>query len=253
MSTPTTTRSGERGRAERGAGASARPRRVPWLLDVYQSALGKKYAMALTGLVLMLYVLVHMIGNLKLYLGASQLNHYSEWLREVGAPALPHTGLLWIVRLALIVSFAVHIHAAYSLTRMNRRARPERYRSRRDYIAADFAGRTMRWTGVIVGLFVIFHLLDLTWGYANPDFVRGDVYHNVVASFQRWPVALFYVLANVALGYHLYHGGWSLFQSMGWNNPRFKHWRRYFAVAFAALVVLGNISFPVAVVTGLVG
>jgi succinate dehydrogenase / fumarate reductase cytochrome b subunit len=110
----------------------------------------------------------------------------------------------------------------------------------------------MRWSGVIVLLFVLYHLSDLTWGFANPDFIRGDVYHNVVASLSAWPTALFYVLANLALGVHLYHGSWSLFQSLGINNPRFNHWRRYFAVVFALVVTLGNLSFPIAIVFGLV-
>jgi succinate dehydrogenase / fumarate reductase cytochrome b subunit len=145
------------------------------------------------------------------------------------------------------------VHAAYALTRINRRARPDAYRSKRDYVAADFASRTMRWTGVIVLLFVVFHLLDLTWGPANPDFVAGDPYGNVVASFQRWPVALVYIAANLALALHLYHGAWSLFQSLGWSHPRWNRWRRRFAVAFTVLVAGGNISFPIAVLTGVVG
>ncbi len=216
--------------------------------SLYSTAVGKKYAMAISGLILMGYVLVHMIGNLKIYFGADSLNKYSEWLREVGEPALPREWLLWGVRFVLLAAVVIHIHAAYALTMMNRRARPERYASRRDYVAADFASRTMRWTGVIVVAFVVFHLLDLTWGTANPDFVHGDVYRNVVASFERVPVAIAYVIANMALGVHLYHGAWSLFQSMGW----FGTWRRPFSIVFAALIVMGNVSFPLAVMFGVV-
>jgi succinate dehydrogenase / fumarate reductase cytochrome b subunit len=221
----------------------ARPR------SLYGTYVGKKYAMAISGIVLMLFVLGHMIGNLKLYLGASQLDAYGHWLRGVGEPALPRQTLLWAVRIVLIAAVAIHIHAAYALTLVNRRARPLPYRSARDYVAASFASRTMRWTGVIVALFVVFHLLDLTWGAANPDFRAGDPYHNVVASFQRWPVAIAYVVANLALALHLYHGAWSLTQSMGWVFAR----RRELAIAFAAIVALGNVSFPIAVVTGIVG
>ena len=119
-------------------------------------------------------------------------------------------------------------------------------------MAANFASRTMRWTGVIVLLFLAWHLADLTWGWANPDFVRGDVYHNVVSSLERVPVAVFYIVANLALGVHLFHGAWSLFQSLGFNNPRFNPWRRWFAVAFTAVVVIGNVSFPIAVQLGVV-
>src|SRR3954464_2217258 len=217
--------------------------------SLYSTAVGKKYAMAISGMVLMAFVLAHMVGNLKIYLGASSLDRYSHWLREVGEPALPQQTLLWAVRIVLLVALVVHLHAAYALTQMNRHARPIKYQGRRDFAAADYASRTMRWTGIIVLLFVIFHLLDLTWGPANPDFVEGDPYHNVVTSFQRIPVALVYVLANLALGVHLYHGAWSLFQSMGWVRP----WRRQFAVVFTALIVAGNVSFPIAVMIGAVG
>jgi succinate dehydrogenase / fumarate reductase cytochrome b subunit len=218
---------------------------------IYATAVGKKYAMAISGIVLMAFVLAHMVGNLKLYAGAGPMDTYSHWLRTVGGPELPPRLLLYIERAILLAALAVHVHAAYVLTRINRRARPDAYRSRRDYVAADFASRTMRWTGVIVLLFVVFHLLDLTWGAANPDFVAGDPYHNVVVSFRRWPVALVYIAANVALAFHLYHGAWSLFQSMGWQAGR--RWRRQFAVAFMVVVAGGNISFPIAVLTGLVG
>jgi succinate dehydrogenase / fumarate reductase cytochrome b subunit len=216
---------------------------------LYSTYVGKKYAMAISGILLMLFILGHMIGNLKLYLGASDLDNYSHWLRTVGEPALPAQTLLWIVRIVLLAAVVIHIHSAYALTMVNRRARPVRYASERDYVAASFASRTMRWTGILVGLFVIFHLLDLTWGTANPDFRDGDPYHNVVASFQRVPVAIVYVIANLALALHLYHGAWSLTQSMGWV---FRH-RRALAIAFAVLIAVGNVSFPIAVVTGIVG
>jgi succinate dehydrogenase / fumarate reductase cytochrome b subunit len=223
------------------AAVSSRP-------SLYSTAVGKKYAMAISGMVLMAFVLVHMIGNLKIYFGSTALDNYSRWLRTVGEPALPEQWLLWGVRIVLLVALAVHLHAAYTLTMINRRARPEAYRSKRDYVAADFASRTMRWTGIIVLLFIVFHLLDLTWGPANPDFVEGDPYRNVITSFQRVPVALIYVISNVALGVHLYHGAWSLFQSMGCTRP----WRREFASVFAGLIVLGNVSFPLAVMFGVI-
>ena len=108
-----------------------------------------------------------------------------------------------------------------------------RYQSKRDYVAANFAARTMRWTGIIVLLFLAFHLADLTWGWFNPDFVRGEVYRNVDASLSRLPVTIIYIVGNIALGIHLFHGTWSLFQSLGWNNPRFNQWRRGLATAIA--------------------
>lgn len=230
-------------------------RQAPWIVELYRSALGKKYAMAITGVVWLGYVVAHMIGNLKIYAGAESLNHYAHWLRDgLLYPILPHTWMLWILRVMLIVALAVHIHAAWSLTVMNRKARPVGYQSQRDFVVADFAARTMRWTGVVVLAFILFHLADLTWGVeaVNPDYVKGEVYDNVVASFQRVPVAIFYIIANVALGLHLYHGTWSLFQTLGINNRRFNAYRRQLAIGLTAVVVIGNISFPVAVMTGIV-
>jgi succinate dehydrogenase / fumarate reductase cytochrome b subunit len=229
------------------------PKRTrPWLLEMYGTAVGKKYAMALSGIAWMGYVLAHMVGNLKVYLGDEDLDHYAEWLRNLATPALPRTVLLWGMRSVLIVAIVVHIHAAWSLTRTNWGARGGGYKSDRDYVVANFASRTMRWTGIIVGLFIVFHLFDLTWGQANPDFERGHVHDNLVASFERVPVAVFYVLANLALGLHLFHGAWSLFQSMGWSHPRFNQWRRWFAWSFAAVITLGNITFPVMVQAGVI-
>jgi succinate dehydrogenase / fumarate reductase cytochrome b subunit len=236
-----------------GTAAGAKKRRKLFLLDLYGTAVGKKYVMALTGIALMGYVLAHMIGNLKMFLGADEINHYGEFLRELLVPLAPRTVVLWILRIGLIGAAVLHVHAAYSLTVLNRQARSVKYQSERDYQAANFASRTMRWTGIIVLLFVLFHLADLTWGFANPDFVRGDPYHNVVESMSRVPVAVLYIVANIALGVHLYHGAWSLFQSMGWNSPRFNRWRRGFAIAFATLITVGNVSFPIAVQAGIVG
>ncbi len=221
-------------------------------VEFYRSAIGKKYVMAITGIIGMGYVFAHMVGNLKMYLGPEEINHYGEFLRELLVPILPRTWTLWILRIVLIIALVLHVHAAFALTMMNRRARPERYQSKRDYVAANFASRTMRWSGIIVLLFLFWHLADFTWGWVNPGFVRGDVYRNVDASLSRWPVAILYIVANIALGVHLFHGAWSLFQSLGWNNPRFNAWRRHFATAFAAIIVLGNVSFPIAVLAGIV-
>jgi succinate dehydrogenase / fumarate reductase cytochrome b subunit len=127
-----------------------------------------------------------------------------------------------------------------------------KYQSARDYQVASFASRTMRWTGIIVALFLLWHLADFTWGWVNPDFVRGEVYRNVDASLSRLPAALLYIVANIALGIHLFHGTWSLFQSMGWNNPRFNSWRRWIATGFATVIVVGNVSFPIAVLAGII-
>jgi succinate dehydrogenase / fumarate reductase, cytochrome b subunit len=234
--------------------ALRRPGAVPgaWILEFYRSNVGKKAVMAVTGIVLLAYVLLHMIGNLKLYQGAEELNAYAEWLRTIGYPGLPEEGALWLMRGLLLVSFVLHIHAATVLTLTNRKARPIGYKSRRDFAVASYAARTMRWTGIIVLLFVVYHLLHLTTGDAHHDFVEHDVYHNVVEGFQRWEVSAFYIVANLALGLHIFHGVWSLFQSLGWNNKRFNPWRRSFAAIFTIVVVAGNVSFPIAVLTGIV-
>ncbi|HEX6031829.1 MAG TPA: succinate dehydrogenase cytochrome b subunit [Tepidiformaceae bacterium] len=240
------------GRAPVVSPVRTRPGSRLWFLDFYSSSVGKKAVMAVTGIVILGYVFAHMAGNLHLYQGADKLNGYGEHLRTIGEPILPHTGFLWILRSVLILAFVLHIHSAFSLTRINRKARPVKYQGGRDYIAANYAARTMRWTGVIVGLFLIYHLMDLTWGVGGADFTRGEPYQNLVASFERTPVAIVYIIANLALGLHIFHGAWSLFQSLGWNNPRFNPWRKAFAVAFAAVIVAGNVSFPIAVMTGIV-
>jgi succinate dehydrogenase / fumarate reductase, cytochrome b subunit len=229
-----------------------RSKRSPFIVELYRSALGKKYVMAITGIVGLGYVLAHMIGNLKLYQSAESFNLYAETLRSLLYPIAPERSILNLLRAVLILALIAHVVAAWQLTMMNRRARPERYRSKRDYVAADFAARTMRWTGVIVLLFLVYHLADLTWGWVNPAPAGSTPYEKVIASFSVPAVAGFYLLANLALGLHIYHGTWSLFQSMGWNNRRFNHWRRTLAIAFTVVVVGGNLSFPIAVLTGVI-
>ena len=222
------------------------------IVRFWRSAIGKKWVMAVTGIMLLGFVLFHMIGNLKIYLGAVHLDEYAEWLRTIGEPFVPRGVFLWILRVGLILAFFGHIVSAAQLTRMNHRSRPVKYQSPRDYVAADFASRTMRWTGVIVGLFVIFHLMDLTWGTVDPGWARGHVYANVIHSFQRVPVAIVYIVANIALAFHIYHGAWSMFQSLGINNPKWNDARRTFALGFALLIGIANVSFPLMVVTGVV-
>jgi succinate dehydrogenase / fumarate reductase cytochrome b subunit len=234
---------------------------LPWPLEFYRSAVGKKWVMAITGILLLGFVLAHMIGNLKVYIGylaeegAYEIDIYGEALRTLLFPILPHHVALWIVRIGLIVAFGLHIHAAATLTLMNRRARPVDYQGPREYLAADYASRTMRWSGVIVAAYLLWHLADFTWGmqpFAPDGWERGAVYANFIASFSRWPVAALYILANLLLGIHIFHGAWSMFQSLGVNHPRFNPWRRWFAQAFAAVIVVANVSFPVAVLAGII-
>jgi succinate dehydrogenase / fumarate reductase cytochrome b subunit len=231
-----------------GAQPIRRPRTGgPLPVRFYRSAIGKKWVMAITGIVLMSFVLVHLIGNIKLFLSKEEINLYGEALRDMPGHLLPRTWLLWGIRIGLIAAFVFHIHAAYGLTVINHKARPVKYQSKRDYVAADFASRTMRWTGIIVLLFLLFHLADLTWGQANSEFVRGDAYNNHVYSLQRPIVAIISGVSMIALAFHLFHGSWSLFQSMGLNNPRYNKARRGFAIGFAVLIGAGNLMFPIAV------
>lgn len=222
------------------------------LSNFYRSAVGRKALMAASGIVLFGFVLVHMLGNLKLYQGPEKLNAYAEWLREVGSPLLPHSGLLWIARAVLLAAVGVHVVTAAQLTLRNWQARPQKYRQR-EVLEATYASRTVRWAGVIIGLYVVYHLAHLTFGWSQPDFIPGDVYHNVVSGFQIWWVSAIYIVAQIALGIHLYHGLWSMFQSLGWwKSSRPPDWRRRFAQVFAWIITLGNLSFPLAVLTGLV-
>lgn len=231
----------------------SRPTRTaPWPVEFYRSAVGKKWVMAVTGLMIMGFVFFHAVGNLKVYLGAEGFNHYGEFLRELLVPLVPRTFALWVfLRAGLIVAFILHIHSAYGLTRMNHRANGEGYQQSRDYQAATAASRSMRWTGVVIGLFIIFHLADLTWGNLNPQFQRGDVYRNFIATFERPAVSAVYIVANIALGIHLFHGAWSMFQSLGLNNPKWNAWRKNFAIGFAGMIMAINLSFPITVMAGL--
>jgi len=228
--------------------ATATAARISGLSD---SSVGKKILMAVTGLVLYGFVIAHMVGNLKVYMGAEAFNHYAEGLRTLGAPIFPRGQLLWIARIILLISVIVHITAAVKLTLRSRRARKIPYK-KYDGLEFSYASRTMVWGGLAILAFVIFHLLDLTFGTVNPAFIPGDAYHNFVATFQRLPVALAYILAMIPLGMHLYHGFWSMLQTLGANNPKYNRVRRPVALGLAALITLGNMSFPIAVLAGLV-
>ena len=209
------------------------------------SSIGRKVVMAVTGLILFGFVIGHLLGNLQVYQGPEKLNGYAEALRHLGP-------LLWVARGVLLLSVGLHIWAAVSLTRSNRSARPRGY-ERWDSQSSTYASRTMRWSGVIVLLFVVYHLLHFTFGarVVHPQFIPGDVYHNFITGFQNPLVSAFYILAMLALGLHLYHGAWSILQTVGASHPRLDRVRYGLAAVVTALIVLGNISMPVAVMAGL--
>ncbi len=210
------------------------------------SSIGRKVVMAVTGAILFGFVLVHMLGNLQVYLGPESLNAYGEFLRH-----LLHGAGIWIFRAVLLAAVLLHIWSATSLTLTSRRARPVAYREQK-WKESTYASRTMRWSGVILFFFIVYHLMHLTLGNAHPSFIEGDVYHNFVAGFRSVPVSFVYIVAMVLLGMHLRHGVWSMFQTLGVSHPRYIAMAKTGAWIFAAIIVLGNISFPLAVLAGII-
>lgn len=222
-------------------------------LAIYRSSIGKKVIMAVTGFIWVGFVIIHMVGNLKLYYGEpSHLNEYGEFLRTVGEPALPYGGLLWIARIVLVTAVVLHVVMAYQLSMQSMAGRSTRYKVKKA-VQATFASQTMRYGGVAILLFIVFHILHLTTGTLHGSFAHGKPYENVVAGFQNPVVSIIYIVAMVALGLHLYHGTWSMFQTLGLNNRRYNGLFRGIATAVALIVAIGNISFPLAVLTGFIG
>ena len=208
------------------------------------STVGLKLIMAVTGVVLSGFVLGHMAGNLKVFEGAEALNAYGRLLRFEMA-------FLWGARLTLLTAVALHIFAYLKLTRDSLAARPVGYR-KTSYRESSYASRTMRISGPLLLGFIIFHLLHLTTGTVHPSYEEGDVYHNVVSGLRAAPVAVFYLLAMTALGFHLWHGIWSLFQTLGAGQPRYNSLGRHVATVFTLVVVLGFSAVPLAVLARIV-
>jgi len=207
---------------------------------------GKKVVMAVTGAILFLFVIGHMVGNLQIFEGPAQMNYYAYALRR-----FPE--LLWAVRIVLLMSVLLHIISSVQLALRKSSARPVGY-AKRDNIASSYASRTMYWSGPIILAFVIYHLLDLTAGtvHQGGQFLRGDVYRNVVSDFQVWYVSAWYIFSMILLGFHIRHGAWSMFQSIGFNHPRHTPILKKIAAVFAVIIVLGYISIPISVMLGLV-
>lgn len=203
-----------------------------------------KAVMAVTGFVLYGFVFVHMVGNLQLYQGPEKINAYAALLKSVPA-------VLWGFRAVLLGSVVVHAGAAFILWRRNRAARPVGYASQ-DFQAATITSRTMFWTGPMIGLFVVYHLLHLTVGSVHPSFSHTDVYSNLVTAFSNPAVSIFYILAMVALGFHLFHGAFSLFQTLGLKTPKYEKPLKAVLMVVSTVIVVVNISFPIAVLAGLV-
>ena len=230
----------------RGAAVSNR------VVALWRSQIGKKIVMAVTGIVLIGFVIAHMIGNLKIFEGANEINAYSRFLREVGQPELSYGQLLWLVRIVLLVCVALHIIAALQLTRMSWAARPDGYTVKRE-LETTFAGRMMRWGGVVLAAFIIFHLFHMTGGlvgFEPGQFRHLAVYQNVLAAFAVWPVAIFYIVAMGALCLHLTHGIWSMLQTLGWSTARNEATLKIVSDVIGIAVFLGFSSVPVAVLAG---
>jgi succinate dehydrogenase / fumarate reductase cytochrome b subunit len=245
----------DRAAGRRKPGPMGKPRGM-WpsnpAVALWGTTVGKKIVMAVSGVILVGFVIGHMLGNLKIFLGPDAFNTYATFLREVGEPLFPYSALLWTARLILLAAVVLHIVAAVELTRINWAARPRGYAVKRS-IATTYAARTMRWSGVILALFIVYHILHFTVGvvgFRRGEFQHDSVYHNVVVGFSVWYVSLFYILAMAALCLHLDHGVWSMFQTLGLNSARINRALRGLSRFVALAVFAGFIAVPVAVLAG---
>ncbi len=221
------------------------------VLNIYRSTVGKKVLMAVSGAIFTGFVLGHMYGNLKAFFGPETFNHYAEFLREMGAPLFMHGQLLWLFRIILLLAVLIHVLPAIQLWLLGKSARPVNYARKLDTQETNIAARTMIWGGLIIGTFVVLHILHFTTGNLHPDFVPGDAYNNLVVGFQWIPVPILYIVVMAALCFHLYHGVWSALQTLGINHPRYNKYRRPLAVVVAGVVFVGFVSVPVAVMAGI--
>lgn len=221
------------------------------VLNIYRSTVGKKVLMAVSGAIFTGFVLGHMYGNLKAFFGPETFNHYAEFLREMGAPLFMHGQLLWLFRIVLLLAVLIHVLPAIQLWLLGKSARPINYARKLDTQETNIAARTMIWGGLLIGTFVVLHILHLTTGNLHPDFVPGDAYNNLVVGFRWLPVPILYIVVMAAICLHLYHGVWSALQTLGINNPRYNGYRRPLAVVVAAVVFVGFISVPVGVLAGI--
>ena len=220
--------------------ASATPARN---LKFYETTVGKKFVMAITGIALVGFVIAHMAGNLQFFEGKEKINHYAESLR-----ALP--ALLWGARIGLLVAVALHIWSSIQLALLQKAARPAGYARKRS-VGSSYASRTMYWSGPIVGLFIVYHLLHMTLGVVHPNFVELNAYDNLVNGFSNPIVSVFYVVAVGLLMMHLYHGVWSLFQTLGFSHPRWTPKLKVMAKLLSIVIFIGFASIPLAVLAGI--
>lgn len=231
------------------------------VMTLYRTSIGKKVVMAATGLIMLGFVLVHMYGNWKVFAGPESLNTYAEHLRLLGEPILGYGHGLWIARVVLLAAVLLHIGSAIELSMMSQGSRPVNYDQNKGVQPAHrYASYTMRWGGIVIFLFIVFHLLHFTFGvvgygageFLHPHGTEYFVYNNVVIGFQNVFVSSFYIFAMLALGTHVYHGTWSMFQTLGINNETTTGLWRGLAGVLAGLLVVGNIAMPLAVLAGII-
>ncbi|MFN4895525.1 MAG: succinate dehydrogenase cytochrome b subunit [Pseudomonadota bacterium] len=226
------------------------------IVNFYSSTIGKKVAMALSGVVLVLFVVGHMAGNLKIFAGINpatgdyKIDDYGRFLRTMGSEMLGESGVLWIVRVVLLACLVIHAVSGILLAKANRSAKPEGYKVK-SYRSANAASLTMLYGGLFLLLFVTFHILHFTTGTVHWSFVEGDVYANVWSAFQNLLTAGFYVVAMALLALHLYHGTWSMFQTLGVDTPRWNKGLRTVAKVVAVALFVGFSAVPVSIATGL--
>jgi succinate dehydrogenase cytochrome b subunit len=212
---------------------------------LWTSSVGKKAVMAVTGLIMLAYLITHVLANLLIFQGPEKINAYSRFLHGTG-------GALWAARLVLLAAVGLHIVAAVQLASRRRAARPIGYAAGRESQVSTLASRTIRWGGALILVFLVYHILHFTLGTVHPSFVEGDPYHNVVAGFSNPLVVLFYEVALVAVGLHLYHGIWSSGRSLGLSSPSPQPLRRQLALALSLMVWVGFTIIPIAVYAGVV-
>jgi succinate dehydrogenase / fumarate reductase cytochrome b subunit len=212
---------------------------------LWDSSVGKKSIMAVTGLIWVAYLVTHVLANLLVFQGPVKINAYSAFLHGTG-------GALWAARLVLIAALVLHVVAAVQLAGRRQDARQAGYAAGREPQVSTWAARSIRWGGALILVFLVYHLLHFTVGTAHPDFIEGDPYHNVAAGFRTLPVVAIYVIAMVAVGLHLYHGVWSSGRSLGMSPPSPRPLRRTVALVLALLVWLGFTVIPIAVYAGMV-
>jgi succinate dehydrogenase / fumarate reductase cytochrome b subunit len=217
----------------------------------FSNSVVKKTVMAVSGIIMILYLLAHMIGNLHAFQGAEEFNGYSHWLRTIGEPAVPEQTTLWIIRLVMLTAVVSHFWAAISLWRQARRARPVAYVTKKR-VQQSFASRTVRWGGIILALFIVWHILDLTFGVVNPAGTGTTPYDRMIASFSNIPITLFYVVSMLILAWHIRHGIFAATQTLGQTNKKRERAVNGIAYAFSGLIGIGFVLVPLSVAFGLI-